>query len=52
MIQIVPMLLMLEDTMRTVVRFRSLATLLVLTVALSLTGCPDNHFDGGTGMAF
>jgi hypothetical protein len=50
-IQIMQMTLMLEDTMRTVVRFRALATLCVLIAALGLTGCPDNHFDGGTGGA-
>jgi hypothetical protein len=37
--------------MRTVIRLRALVTGLVLTTTLSLVGCPDNHFDGGTGGA-
>ena len=39
--------------MRTVTHFRTLAIgfVLVLTAAFGLTGCPDNHFDGGTGGA-
>lgn len=37
--------------MRLMIRLRALATLLVLTVALGLVGCPDNHFDGGTDSA-
>jgi len=48
---IVHLSLLLEKAMRLMIRLRALATLLVLTVALGLVGCPDNHFDGGTDSA-